>query len=206
MADRVDSELQAILDDIAAEAIERGATASAVISSKHIQVKEELAALCNGEYRCPNYGFAAGCPPHVGGPAAFRQWQAQSDFSISLKIEVPTSVMFSCERNSVMQLLHHVVAAVEQKAIEAGFTNSKGFAGGSCKELFCKDKIRCCVLAENKPCPHQEIARPSLSGFGIDAVELMKTSGWSAPIADTSTLPEKDETSWVAGFILLVPA
>ena len=50
-------------------------------------------------------------------------------------IELPASVMFSDERKGVMQLLHQIVAAVEQKAIEMGFENSKAFAGGSCKEV-----------------------------------------------------------------------
>ncbi len=185
------------------EAIERGATSSAIISSEKIEVKEALAALCNGEYRCPNYGLAAGCPPYVGGPAEFKKWQANSQYSITVKIEIPTSVMFSSDRNEVMQLLHQVVSAVEQKAIETGFTQSKAFAGGSCKNLFCADHISCAVLKEDKPCRHSTVARPSMSGFGIDVSLLMKASGWSAAIADKSILSDSDEMSWVAGLILL---
>jgi len=185
------------------EAISFGATSSAIVSSKEIQSKDSLAALCNGEYTCPNYGLAAGCPPNVEGPDEFRKWQAQSNYSITVKIELPTSVMFSAERKGVMQLLHQIVAAVEQKAIEAGFKNAKGFAGGSCKELFCEDQEKCCVLAENKPCRHIESARPSMSGFGVDVIALMKASGWSAPIAEKSMLSDKDATSWVAGLIML---
>ena len=136
------------------EAEKLGATSSAIISSKEIQVKDKLAALCNGEYTCPNYGLAASCPPYVEGPVEFRKWQAQSQYSITVKIELPTSVMFSDERKGVMQLLHQIVATVEQKAIEMGFGKSKAFAGGSCKELFCDDQENCCVVAENKPCRH----------------------------------------------------
>jgi len=120
------------LTHLTQEAKRLGATSSAIISSKEIQVKDDLAALCNGEYPCPNYGLAASCPPYVEGPVEFRKWQDQSKYSITVKIELPTSVMFSDERNGVMQLLHQIVAAVEQKAIETGFKNSKGFAGGSC--------------------------------------------------------------------------
>ncbi len=79
--------------------------------------------------------------------------------------------MFSDERKGVMQLLHQIVAAVEQKAIEMGFEKAKAFAGGSCKELFCDDQEKCCVVAENKPCRHIAFARPSMSGFGIDIVD-----------------------------------
>jgi predicted metal-binding protein len=185
------------------EAKRLGAKSSAIISSSDIQVKDSLAALCNGEYMCPNYGLAASCPPNVEGPIEFRKWQAQSKYSITVKIELPVSVMFSDERKDVMQLLHQIVAAVEEKAIKTGFTKSRGFAGGSCKDLFCDDQDKCCVLAENKPCRHMDIARPSMSGFGIDVTLLMKSSGWAAPKAEQLNLSDKDKTSWVAGLIML---
>ena len=185
------------------EAKKLGATSAAIISSKEIQVKDNLAALCNGEYKCPNYGLAASCPPYVEGPVEFRKWQAQSKYAITVKIELPTSVMFSDERKGVMQLLHHIVAAVEQKATEIGYKKSKGFAGGSCKELFCDDQVNCCVLTENQPCRHDEIARPSMSGYGIDVTQLIKSSGWQAPKTKNSNLSDKDAMSWVAGLILL---
>jgi len=191
------------LEQLTTEAERMGASASAVISSRKIQVKDDLAALCNGEYICPNYGLAASCPPHVDGPDQFRKWQAQSRYSVTVKIELPTSVMFSDERRDVMQLLHQIVAAVEQKAIEIGFGKSKAFAGGSCKTLFCDDQRECCVVAENKTCRHIESARPSMSGFGIDVAQLMVSSGWSGQKGETADLSDTDSISWVAGLILL---
>lgn len=185
------------------ESIQLGATFSAIIPSGEIQVKENLAALCNGEYPCPNYGVAAGCPPHVEGPSGFRKWQAESEYAITVKIDIPTSVLFSHDRGEVMQLLHHIVSTMERKAVEAGYTQSRGFAGGSCKELFCDSNKGCSVIEDDKVCRHAEVARPSMSGFGIDVSHLMKTSGWPAPVADKDTLPETDEMSWVVGLILL---
>ncbi|MBU3952132.1 MAG: DUF2284 domain-containing protein, partial [Proteobacteria bacterium] len=167
------------LERLLREAKSLGASDSAIISSKAILVKDDLAALCNGSHPCPNYGLAASCPPTVEGPVEFRKWQMQSDYSITVKIELPASVMFSDSRKGVMQLLHEIVAAVEQKAIEMGFGKSQAFAGGSCKELFCSDQENCCVVTENTPCRHMESARPSMSGFGIDVSRLMISSGWS---------------------------
>ncbi len=191
------------LAHLISEAQRLGATSAAIISSKDIQVKDDLAALCNGEYRCPNYGRAASCPPCVEGPVEFRKWQAQSQFSITVKIELPISIMFSDERNGVMRLLHQIVAAVEHKAIETGFKNSKGFAGGSCKELFCEEHENCSIVAENKPCRHPESARPSMSGFGVDVTLLMKSSGWSGAKAEESDVSDIGATSWVAGLVML---
>jgi predicted metal-binding protein len=191
------------LEHLTREAERLGATSSAIISSKAIQVKDNLAALCNGEYSCPNYGLAASCPPHVEGPVEFRKWQAQSEYSITVKIELPASVMFSDERKGVMQLLHQIVAAIEQKAVESGFGKSKAFAGGSCKELFCEDQEKCRVVEEKKPCRHMAFARPSMSGFGIDVTQLMLSSGWPAQKAEQSDLSAKDALSWVAGLIMI---
>ena len=191
------------LEQLTQEAKRLGATSSSVILSKEIQVKDELAALCNGDYSCPYYGLAASCPPHVGGPAEFKKWQAQSEYSVSVRIELPTIIMFSDERKTIMQSLHHIVATIERMAIEIGFNSSKGFAGGSCRELFCGDQEKCAVVAENAPCHHIDSARPSLSGFGIDATLLMKLSGWPAPIAKKSDVTDKAATSWLAGLILL---
>ena len=180
-----------------------GATSAAIISSKEIQVKESLAELCNGEYSCPNYGLSLSCPPYVAGPVEFRKWRVQSKYSITVKIELPTLVMFSGERKGVMQLLHKIVAGVERKAIKSGFEKSRAFAGGSCKELFCEDRESCRILSENKSCRHIATARPSMSGFGIDVTQLMLSSGWPAPRAEKSKLSDRNPTSWVAGLIML---
>ena len=149
MANKLISKQQ--LELLTQEAKNLGANACAIILSKEIQVKDNLAARCNGEYTCPNYGLAASCPPHVEGPAQFRKWQSQSQYSITLKIELSSSVMFSDERKGVMKLLHQIVAAVERKAIEIGFGKSKAFAGGSCKELFCSDQKNAALYQKINP-------------------------------------------------------
>ena len=186
------------------KAVELGASAAAIIMSRDILVKNSLASLCNGDFVCPNYGRAPSCPPHVKGPDQFRKWQSQSEYAITVKIELPASVMFSDERKSVMRQLHQIVAAVEQKAIEAGYKGSKAFAGGSCKDLFCSDQDTCCVLEGNKPCRHLDSARPSMSGFGIDVSQLMRSSGWSGQKTEKSDANDNDNISWVAGLVLLI--
>jgi predicted metal-binding protein len=191
------------LEALQQEATILGASASAVISSRDIRVKDELAALCNGEYTCPNYGLAASCPPHVKGPAAFQKWQAQSRYAIVVKIDLATSVMFSQDRHDVMKLLHVMVAGIERKAIRSGLIKSKAFAGGSCKKLFCNDQKSCCVVKSGTSCRHMESARPSMSGFGIDVARLMASCGWSGRPADIKQPSDADALTWVAGLILL---
>ena len=75
------------LAQLTQEAKNLGATSCTIIASDEIQVEDHLAALCNGDYKCPNYGLAASCPPNVEGPVEFRKWQAQSKYSITVRIE-----------------------------------------------------------------------------------------------------------------------
>jgi hypothetical protein len=155
--DKEPNELKASLTYLKQEAICFGATDSAVICSGDIRVDNDLAALCNGEYTCPNCGLAASCPPHVEGPEQFRKWQEKSRYSITVKIELPAAVMFSDGRKEIMRLL---------------------------------------------PCRHMDETKPSMSGFGIDAIQLMNTSGW--PFVKTKqNNGGPEDSSWLAGLVLV---
>jgi len=196
------TEFNASVTQLTRAAIRFGATDAAVISSGDIRADDDLAAMCNGGYTCPSYGLAASCPPHVEGPGQFRKWQEKSRYAITVKIELPASVMFSDKRKDVMRLLHQVVAGVEKMAVELGFSRSRAFAGGSCKPLFCEENNTCCVVTDKHPCRHMNEARPSMSGFGIDVIQLMNTSGW--PVEKTKKNKGGPEaSSWVAGLVLL---
>ena len=183
-------------------ALQLGASDSSLILTKDIRVEERLASLCDGEHRCPAYGKGAGCPPHVSGPAGFRPLQERSTYSISIKIELDVKVLYSEKRNGPMWLLHQIVSAVETEARLAGYTGSRGFAAGSCKVLFCGDKPDCAVISRDGECIFSDTARPSISGFGIDAVKLMESSGWDAEIARESE-KSVDETSWIVGLVVI---
>ncbi|MFW5636846.1 MAG: DUF2284 domain-containing protein [Thermodesulfobacteriota bacterium] len=176
-----------------------GAGEARRISAKDIRVRDELARFCR-DSQCDQYGLAAGCPPHVSGPAGFRDLQAEYTEAVVIKIDVPAGMLFSDERRGIMQLLHEIVAAVEQAAVRMGYKRSRGFAGGSCKPLFCFEEADCRVVYGRGGCRHPQSARPSMSGFGIDVGELMRTAGWSGEKAD----PEADsKMTWVAGLVLI---
>jgi len=184
-------------------AMETGASDAVVISSATIVVEKELADLCNGDPRCENYNLAPSCPPHVPGPAGFRKWQKESDYSIAVKIDVPMAAMFSEDRLEIMQLLHEVVARVEKKADGMGYKGSRAFAGGSCKELFCSEHATCCVLDAQGLCRHPQYARPSMSGFGINVTKLMQSAGWPYNKATRQQAADEESMTWVAGLILI---
>jgi predicted metal-binding protein len=155
-----------------------GAIDVAAISTSDISVEDDLANMCR-ESRCQNYGLSTNCPPYVSGPSGFRDLLKLYEYALFIKIDVPMENLLSYERRDIGKLLHEIVAAIEISAVKMGCSNAKSFAGGSCKNLFCRDHPSCCVLKEGGECRHSQQARPSMSGFGINVSKLKETAGWS---------------------------
>jgi len=179
------------------------ASDAGIILSADIEINEDLAALCNGDHPCSNYGLSFSCPPHVPGPSRFLQWKNSSKYSIVVRIDVPSVVMFSEERHEVMQLLHEIVAGIELKAVDLGYKGSKAFAGGSCKEIFCREHAACQVISKHGKCRKPLHARPSMSGFGINVAKLMQSAGWPVKKQILEDKSDTQSMTWVAGLILL---
>jgi predicted metal-binding protein len=193
------SDLQGRLIQLARD---RGAHDAAIINVKAIGVEDRLADLCR-QPGCANYGLAAGCPPHVGGPAQFRQWQKAYHRAILIRIDVPTAILLSEKRRDVFRRLHDIAASIEQTAVDSGFTEARAFAGGSCKELFCADQPTCRVINESGPCRHPDRARPSMSGFGIDVSRLMAAAGWKMNRITRTTKPDAVPTGPITALVLI---
>lgn len=191
------------LQQLVQAAEQAGASVAKAIRSAEIVVEDHLADLCGGTPRCHHYGLAAGCPPNVAGPTGFKNWRKKSKYAIAVRIDVPTAIMFSDQRNEIMQLLHEIVAGVEEMASDMGYPGTKSFAGGSCKQLFCREHAVCGVLSGQGRCRNPQVARPSMSGFGIDVARLMQTAGWPAKKAESEFASDAESMTWVAGLILI---
>lgn len=179
-----------------------GASDAKIISPDVISVEDHLSDLCKPP-GCGNYGLSPGCPPHVAGPSGFRDLQKNSVAAVAVRVIAPAAALLSCQRTEIMRLLHEITAGVEQAAVSAGYDNSKAFAGGSCKKIFCDDQPACRLLPDGGPCRYHPDARPSMSGFGINVSELMKACGWPADIHIQGLETDSEPMSWVAGLILI---
>ena len=181
-----------------------GAGEVGITSASHVPVEDHLANVCR-EIRCAAYGLSPSCPPHVSGPSGFRELIRKTRQTVVVRIDIPSSVMFSNERNEVMQLLHEIVSSVEQEAVRLGYTESKAFAGGSCKKIFCREYPECRVLSEQGECRNPQTARPSMSGFGINVLKLLKKAGIPTDKTPTpnQTGYHEESMSWVAGLVMV---
>lgn len=189
------------IHELIQRAVSLGATDAAVVDASEIRVSEELAKICKTP-GCPFHGQSASCPPHVGGPEAFQEWVRQCPQAIVVRIDLPSEVLYSERRLEVMAFLHELVAGIETSARSSGYKKSKAFAGGSCKELFCSSHADCRYILSDEGCRNPNIARPSMSGFGVDVGFLMTLANWDdKELLQNSTNGQK--MSWIAGLILI---
>jgi predicted metal-binding protein len=197
-----DDVTRAHLEKLVELAISTGASDAKAIPSSAISVQDRLANLCV-EPRCSNYGLSPSCPPHVSGPSGFRDLQRELKHAIVVRIVVPSSVLLSSESRELGRFLHELVAGIEREAVEMGYPASKAFAGGSCKHIFCHEHLECRKLSEDGACRHPQHARASMSGYGVDVFELMRTCGWPVNVNPRESESEADSMSWVAGLIMI---
>lgn len=184
------------------EACLAGATEVKTVSPAAIVVEERLAGYCR-EPQCPNFGLSPSCPPHVAGPAGFLQLRDRSKAALVIRIEVPAAVLFSDERREVMRLLHEIAAGVERSAVARGYSGSRAFAGGSCKDLFCQEHLACQVLGGGGKCRNPFYARPSMSGFGIHVAKMLEAAGCAGEKATDPVIAGVEKMSWLAGLVMI---
>ena len=192
------------MSHIISRALELGCTHAQIIHSEQIQVNPQLAALCQPE-SCDAYGLAPTCPPHVSGPEGFKRLQLSCPQALVLRKDVLEQELLGEQRIVIFRHLQEIVAELEKIALQNGYAQVYGFAGGSCKQLFCDNEADCAVLSGAEPCRYPDQARPSMSGFGIDLLALMETCCWPATFIDSHNQPDNERLSWVAALILLTP-
>ena len=193
----VDSKLAGLVET----AISQG-TAAKLIPANGICAQDDLAKHCQ-KPKCENYGTSMSCPPHVAGPAAFRQLLKQYSKALVFKLEVPTDILFTDDRKQVFQLLHEIAAKIETDAIDTGFKKARAYAGGSCKKIFCHDQRDCLGIAAKETCRHPGQARPSMSGFGINVAKLIEAAEWPKEEMPGENKSPASKISGLYGLVLI---
>ncbi len=185
------------LEVLMANAMKRGATSVTALKASDIPILDHLADKCR-EPRCSNYGLSRSCPPHVAGPAAMKADLLSYSVAVFFRIEVPSHGLYSDGQRELFHLMHEVASAIEHDALGMGYSRAKAFAGGSCKEIFCHDHLDCQYLSGQGVCRHADVARPSMSGFGVHVAGLMAKAGWAM-----TTTRDGEPVSSVSGLVLI---
>ncbi|MDR3540604.1 MAG: DUF2284 domain-containing protein [Desulfosporosinus sp.] len=179
-----------------------GAIDVVLISTSEISVEDDLANFCR-EPRCSYYGVSANCPPYVSGPAGFRDMAKICKNALAIRITVPMESLLSYEQRDIMKLLHEIVSDIEKMSIKLGYSHSKAFAVGSCKEIFCHNQVDCRLLVKGGgSCRYQRYARPPIEAFGINVNQLAKIAGWTVN-TDKNADTNKISMGAVYGLVLI---
>ncbi len=180
----------------------KGVSDAVIISPDLIPVDDKFAGFCK-EPGCPGYGQSLSCPPHAKGPDWFIEQIKTYAHALVFKFDVPTTSLLGNERLDLLGLIHETAAQLETFSKEKGFGRARGFAGGSCKEVFCAAHLNCRVLHDKKSCRNPDRARQSMSAVGINFLKLSRAVGWKMKVITSSTDPEKVPMGIVAGLILI---
>ena len=190
------------LQELIHKTFELGASDARITSARSIVVEDRFAGMC-ATPRCPGYGQSPNCPPYVMTPGEFRKLLTQYEHVLAFKIDTPTEVLLDDRRFDVAKRIHEISAYIERLAKEKGFVHARGFAAGSCKMIFCKDEAKCIVLEKNENCRFSDKARTSLSGLGVNFLELSTTVGWQFNKITKDTKPDEVSMGMMAGMVLI---
>ncbi len=190
------------LEQLVQTALEMGATDARIIPADNIVVDPGLAERCSNP-KCINYGLSKSCPPNVAGPAAFKEQLENLTHALVFKIEVPAEILYSMQGQELFQLLHETAAGLERAAVEMGFSGARGYAGNSCKKVFCDDFPECRALYGDGQCRNPDRARPSMSGFGVNVVKLYEAAGWPVKDPARETGEGRFKMGSICGLVLI---
>lgn len=190
------------LSAVLQKAFELGVSDARIISAQSIVVEDRFVEMCSMP-QCPGYGLSPNCPPHTMKSADFRDLLTHYTYALVFKFDVPTEILLNDSQLDVAKLIHEISADLERLAKENGYTHSRGLAAGSCKMIFCKEHEKCSVLDKNEDCRFPDKARPSLSGVGVNFLELCKTLGWQFEKITKDTKHDDVPMGIMAGMVLI---
>jgi len=184
------------------KAFELGVSDAGIIPTQSIVVEDRFAEMCSSP-QCPGYGLSPSCPPYVMKPAEFRELLTHYEYALVFKLDVPTEILLGDARLDVAKHIHVISACIERLAKENGYADSRGFAAGSCKLNFCNEYAQCVVLEKNEECRYPDQARESLSGLGVNFLELCKALGWPFEMITKDTASDDVPMGMMAGMVLI---
>jgi predicted metal-binding protein len=193
--------VEEILGKLEKAALELGASDVTVIDPRTIVVEDRFPELCRPP-QCDAFGTCANCPPHVMTPSDFRKRLKSHSAALVFKVDVPTEILMTEEREHISRLVQEIAAGLERAAREEGLDDAWGLGFGSCRKIFCSGRSTCNVL-DGGTCRNPDRARPSLSGLGVNFNRLNNLLGWDATrTAEHSGLTDTP-MSMVTGILLV---
>jgi predicted metal-binding protein len=194
------SKIESFLDTLKKSAFYLGATDARIIPATLIPIEDQILELCRNPI-CENYRNCANCPPLVMHPRQFRDLVSRFERALIFKLDVSPKVLLSEACTEVFKRIYEMTIHLEDLAVKAGYTGSKGYAASSCKSVFCKD-VQCQALKEGTPCRYPSLVRPSIQAVGVNVFKLVEEIGWKIYPITKDIDPSDVPSGMVAGLVL----
>ena len=202
-----DEMMQQDLEKYRQRAIELGATDAKVITTDTILIDDRVRAKCIYP-KCRRYGTNANCPPYAMELDLVRKTVNGFRHAIFFKIQVPSDEVAGPEARD-KQLYghstiknHEIVSKIEAEAFFDGHHLALGFAGGSCKSVFCPDS-ECSALVPGQACRHPLRARSSMEAVGMNALTMATKVGWDVYPIGAAVSPSEVPHGTKLGIVLI---
>jgi len=193
--------LSLFLDELREKAVDLGAHDAKIVLKEIISIEDEIIEMCK-EPLCEGYNQSINCPPHAMEPKDFRELIRNYQQALLFKIDVGPEILLSEERFEAFRVIYEIAARLEDISVKAGFHQTKGFAAGSCKPVFCR-KYQCQALIDGVSCRYPSLARPSIEAVGMNVFKLLQDVGWEVYPITKNSEPESVPSGLLAGLVLV---
>jgi predicted metal-binding protein len=161
-------------------AVGRGALEASAVAAAQAPV-DDRAAVKRSIPKRFGYGTSVNRPPHSMKPEETRKLLSPYRCGVAFRLKVPPEVIVRdratiAQRVEARKKVFEIASSLESAAFYDGYYLVVGFAAGSCKSTYRRDKP-CAVLGGDK-CRNTLRSRPSMEAVGIDCYRLASELGW----------------------------
>jgi predicted metal-binding protein len=219
--EQIDPAIREDLQKLVGLAMEQGADNAVVIPCSDILIDPRVRFKCMIP-KCYMSGACNHCPPHGYGIDEVRDMVSAYGWAVFFRVRVESSVIAAKgladwihagqldDRGIILSLgasylsVFAIVSNIRKAAEEMGYSPTRGFAAGNCRDVLCHEEPVCRMLTREQTCRNAEISNPSLESCGMDAFTMAARAGWDVyPIGGTCE-PDSVSRGSLMGLVLVV--
>ncbi len=190
-------------EDLRQLALDLGANDSVIIPASEVLVDPRVRLKCIIP-KCYISGNCDHCPPHGYSTSEVREMVSGYEWGVFYRVVVKSSIIAAKDitdsiSSGVMDnagnafnlgayyiLASTITKLLQKRAMEMGFTSTRGFAAGDCRDIFCHLQPICQELMTKRGCRNSDFSSPSMESSGMDVFTMAARVGWDVyPIGGT---------------------
>ena len=201
-------------------ALDQGAENATVISTSDIILDPRVRFKCMIP-KCYMSGGCSHCPPHGYSLQETRDMISGFESAVFFRVRVDNSVIAAKgladmihagqmdEDGIILSLgasylsVFSIVATIRNSAEQMGYSPTKGFGAGNCRDVLCHEEAVCQEFTRLSTCRNADISNPSMESCGIDAFTMAARVGWDVYPIGGACEPENVPRGSLMGLVLV---